>query len=104
MQLPGLHVFRSHDEDALGADPVLGGRLLQLDAFQVEHPRAGLAADHLALLVADPAVAVVRRVLKKTKRINGIKIKSATREELTFPRDPGPQLIRQSTLRFLVFK
>jgi hypothetical protein len=30
----------------------------------VEHPGAGLAADDLALLVADPAVAVILSVLQ----------------------------------------
>lgn len=61
--LPGVHVLGRHDEDALLTHPVPGGRSLELRALEVEDPGARLAADQLALLVADPAVAVVGRIL-----------------------------------------
>ena len=63
--LPCIHVLSRHDEHALRADPFLRGRVsLHLDALEVEHPGARLAADHVALLVADPAETIVGCILK----------------------------------------
>ena len=66
---PCVHVLCGHNEDALWADPVLGGRGLQRDALEVEDAGARLATDDIALFVADPAVAVVGRVLQKRSKV-----------------------------------
>ena len=72
MSAPCVHVFCRHNEHALRTDPVFCGRGLQLDTLNVEHPGARLAADHIALLVADPAVAIASQILGQEEEIENM--------------------------------
>lgn len=58
---PGVHVLCGENEHAFGADPVLGGRRVQLDALQVVHPVRGGGGEE----VGHGTEALANKMIKK---------------------------------------